>query len=75
MTRINRALDRDHCLFQLLFVTLSLATEEKLMDPMMIYIEKELVENPDLIHLLTDLTAEKINVGEEFRQLTLVRRS
>ena len=43
------------------------------MDPMMIYIEKELVENPDWIHLLTDLTAEKINVGEEFRQLAVVR--
>ncbi len=43
------------------------------MDPMMIYIEKELVENPDWIHLLMDLTAEKINVGEEFRQLTVVR--
>ena len=39
----------------------------------MIYIDKELVENPDWIHLLTDLTGEKMNVGEEFRQMTVVR--
>lgn len=44
------------------------------MDPMQIYIDKELVENLDLMHLLTDLTAEKMNVGEEFRQLIVLRR-
>ena len=44
------------------------------MDTMLIYIEKELVENLDRLHRLTDLTAEKMNVGEEFRQLTVNRR-
>ena len=43
------------------------------MDTMLIYIEKELVENLDRIHLLTDLTAEKMNVGEEFRQMIVNR--
>jgi hypothetical protein len=45
------------------------------MDTMLIYIEKELVENLDRLHLLTDLTAEKMNVGEEFRQMIVNRRA
>ena len=43
------------------------------MDPMLIYIDKEIFEEPDWMHLLTDLTAEKMNVAEEFRQMTVVR--
>lgn len=40
---------------------------------MLITIEKELIDNPDWIHLLTDLTAEKIKVGEEFKQMFVIR--
>lgn len=43
------------------------------MDPMQLYIDKAEMENPEWIHFLTDLTAEKINVGEEFRQKTIIR--
>ena len=43
------------------------------MEPNIIQIEKELVENIELLHYITDLNAEKMNVAEEFKLKMVIK--
>jgi hypothetical protein len=43
------------------------------MEPNIIQIEKELVENVELLHFINDLNAEKMNVTEEFKLKMVIK--